>query len=303
MIPPSQELLTLIAQRQANPYQPHKSIAELRGTSPDPGCIPRPDTIVKPVDADGVSCEWVHRQDSPSSDVYLFFHGGGYYRGSAAASRRIASFLSEVCHMRCLTVDYRLAPEHPFPAAVEDAVTSYHWLRQQLGPGGRIIIGGSSAGGGLAAALLNVLKRDNVPLPLAAILMSPWTDLTQGAASYVTHAEGDPSISKLYLDRMAGLYLNGASATDPFASPVQANLDGLPPILIQVGMEETMQGDALAYATKAREAGVAVHYEEFAHVVHGWHNSEQHVPGIPETIDAMGKIAAFTRTILSSPEV
>lgn len=296
--PCSPELQALIELRRAHPYRPEQTIEELRGDDSDPRCTPRPGTQVDVVDANGVRCEWIANGQINDDGVFIYLHGGGYYRGTAANSRRVASYLSAVCRMRVLTVDYRLAPEHPFPAALDDAWTAYHWVRHELRETTRIFVGGISAGGGLTAGLLNVLKRRNEPQPTAALPISPWTDLAQTADSYVTNAATDPVISKLYLDRMSALYLGDTPVDHPEASPVHADLTGLPPMLIQVGRHEVMYGDAIAYADRARQAGVQVKLQEFDHVVHGWHDSEHDVPDIPETIQAMQSIADFTDSFL-----
>jgi epsilon-lactone hydrolase len=193
----SDELNVLIAQKRANPYDPTQSIESLRGNGPDGGSIARPDTIVTSSDADGVYGEWVAWGAPATQSVFMFLHGGGYYRSSAKASRRVASNLSKACGCRCFTVDYSLAPEHPFPAAVDDAYTVYHWLLKQGISAEQIVVGGSSAGGGLTAALLAKLKLNGEKQPAGAVLLSPWTDLTQSAGTFVSNADSDPTISKL----------------------------------------------------------------------------------------------------------
>lgn len=292
----SDELKALIELRGASPYHPSQSIDSLRGKGPDAGSVPRPNTDVQPCDMDGVYGEWVVNGTPRNEGVFLFFHGGGYYRSSAEASRRIGSNLSASCGCRCLTVDYRLAPENPFPAAVDDAYSAYQWTLKQGVSSHQIIVGGSSAGGGLAAALLAKLKIKGECQPAAAVLLSPWTDLTQSAATFESNQDTDPSISKIYLDRMAGLYLNGVDPKEPLASPVFSDLEGLPPILIQVGKSETMFGDAEAFANKARHCGVQVDFQAYDDVPHAWHNSDHVVPGIPEVLDAIEKIGQFFTT-------
>lgn len=289
----SEPLKALIALRRANPYHPSQSIESLRGSGPDGGSVPLPDTAIEICDAEGVSCEWIACGTPTSDSIFMFLHGGGYYRGSAIASRRIASQLSSACGCRCLTVDYRLAPEHPFPAAIDDAYSTFNWLLRHGYKAHQIIVGGSSAGGGLAAALLMKLKLMNEDQPAAAILLSPWTDLTQSAETFVTNAASDPSISKVYLDRMAGLYLNGTDPKTPLASPIFSNFEGLPPILVQVGKLETLYGDARDYANKAHMAGVNIELESYNDVPHGWQNSDHVIPGIPETLAAIKRIESF----------
>ncbi|MDA0350240.1 MAG: alpha/beta hydrolase [Verrucomicrobia bacterium] len=290
---PSEQLKALITHRRANAYKPSQSIESLRGNGPDGGSVPRPNTTVEVCDADGVYGEWVVCGTPITHSVFIFLHGGGYYRGSAIASRRIASDLSFACGCRCFTVEYRLAPEHPFPVGLDDALTVYHWLLNQGISAKQIVVGGSSAGGGLSAALLTKLKLLGEDQPAAAILLSPWTDLTQSAETFVTNAGSDPTISKGYLDRMAGLYLNGTDPINPLASPVFSDLEGLPPMLVQVGKSETMYGDALAYVSRARESGVSVELEAFDHVPHGWQNSLHVIPDLPEAMDAIKRIGKF----------
>ncbi len=296
----SDKLKSLIALRRASPYYPSQSIEFLRGKGPDAGSVPRPNTKIESCDMDGVYGEWVVSGTPTNEGVFVFFHGGGYYRSSAEASRRIGSNLSASCGCRCLTVDYRLAPEHPFPAAVDDAYSAYQWVLKQGVTPKQIVVGGSSAGGGLAAALLAKLKMEGEGQPAAAVLLSPWTDLTQSAATYASNQDSDPSISKVYLDRMAGLYLNGVDPKNPLASPVYSDLEGLPPILVQVGKSETMLGDAEAYANKARHCGVQVDFQAYDEVPHAWHNSDHVVPGIPEVLDAIEKIGHFFTTDVKS---
>ena len=155
------------------------------------------------------------------------------------------------------------------------------------------MVAGSSAGGGLTAALLAKLKLEGKEQPAAAILLSPWTDLTQSAETYTSKFENDPSIWKEYLDLAADRYLGGAEPKHPLASPVFSDLEGLPPLLIQVGNDETMYGDARNYADKASVAGVKVTFEAFEDVPHAWHNSEQHIAGIPEVWTALDQIGSF----------
>lgn len=290
----SEELKKLLAIRWASRLDLTQSVEEVRaGDEPDPGRIPRPGTSYESCDADGVYCEWVTWETPKTQSVFIYLHGGGYYRSGGPASRMAASSLSMVCGCRCFTVDYRLAPEHQFPAAVDDAYAAYQWLLKQGISPKQIIVGGSSAGGGLTAAVLAKLKQNGKEQPAAAVLLSPWTDLTQSGETYITNADVDPSISKSYLDLAAVRYLGDTEPTHPLASPVFSNLDGLPPLLIQVGKQETMYSDAEAYANKAREAGVSVKFESFDDVPHAWHNSEQHVPGIPEVWTALDQIGKF----------
>jgi epsilon-lactone hydrolase len=190
-----------------------------------------------------------------------------------------------------------LAPEFPFPAAVDDAYKAYRWLLKQGIQQKQIVVGGSSAGGGLAAALLAKLKIKGESQPAAAVLLSPLTDLMQSAETSVSNADSDPTISKVYLDRMAGLYLNGADPRDPLASPVFSDLTGLPPMLVQVGTSETMLGDAQANVDKARQQGVQIQFDTFDDVPHGWHNSAHVIPDIPEALAAIEIIGTYFKSL------
>lgn len=292
---PSDELKALLELRWANKPDPTGPFEKLRDAGQDPGIEPRPGTTCERVDADGVPCEWVIWDKPVTEAIIVYLHGGGYYRSSGPESRMIASNLSKVCGSRCFTVDYRLAPEHKFPAAVEDAFAAYRWLLDEGVLARDIVVCGSSAGGGLTAALLAKLKMEDRELPAASVLISPWTDLTQTAETYISNADKDPTISKLYLDLAAKRYLAEEDPKHPLASPVYSDLRGLSPTLIQVGNEETMLGDAEAFAEKARADGVNVTLELFDDVPHAWHNSEQWVPGIPEVWEALERIGDFFR--------
>lgn len=295
----SELLQQLIAQKRAAPYSPAQSLEFLRTTGPDDGRVPRSGTTVEATTADGVAVEWVTHGTPTNEGILVYLHGGGYYRSSAVASRRIASDLSHACGCRCLTVDYRLAPEHPFPAGIEDTHTVYRWLLEREFSPTQIVVGGCSAGGGLTAALLAQLKQTGEPLPAAGVLLSPWTDLTQSHESYITNADSDPVISKAYLDRASAWYLADTAPNDPLASPVFSDLSGLPPLLIQVGDPEVMRDDAVAYAAKARGAGVNVTLAIYPDVVHGWQDSDRVISDIPEAVQAREQIGVFFREHVS----
>ena len=290
----SDKLKALIEHRWENRPDTEYPIEKIReDDATDPGRVPCSGSQYESCDAEGVYCEWVTWKTPKSESIFLYLHGGGYYRSSGPASRMAASNLSKVCGCRCLVVDYRMAPEHHFPAAIDDTYIAYQWLLKQNISPKQIVVGGSSAGGGLTAALLAKLKLEGEEQPAAGVLLSPWTDLTQSAETYKTKFENDPSIWKEYLDHAADRYLGGADPKHPLASPVFSDLEGLPPLLIQVGNEETMYGDAKNYAHKASLVGVKVTFEAFDDVPHAWHNSEQHFAGIPEVWAALEQIGSF----------
>jgi len=192
-----------------------------------------------------------------------------------------------------LNVDYRLAPEHPFPAAVDDAVTSYHWLLENKINPEKIIVGGDSAGGGLAIALPLKLRAISVPLPAGIICLSPWTDLTCSGVSWIENQKIDFMLDLKKIRESAKVYLNDADPNTPLASPLCADLKGLPPILLQVGTEELILSDSTSFAEAARKAGVDVTLEIWDGMQHEWHFAAKY---LPESRDALEQIGKFVET-------
>lgn len=199
--------------------------------------------------------EWVVAPGPDSGSVVLWFHGGSYLFGGPAQRRGPASRLSRSSGASVLTAAYRLAPEHSFPAAVEDAVAAYRWLLAEGIAPEAVVIGGDSAGGGLAVAALVSLRDAGVPLPAGALLFSPWTDLTMSGASITGLAEADDVLDAASLEWAAGQYLAGADPRHPLASPVFADLAGLPPVFLQTGGAEILLDDSTMLAARIREAG------------------------------------------------
>ena len=224
------------------------------------------------VDAGGVPGEWSSVSSSDPSQVLLFFHGGGYCSGSIRSHRRMASEAARAAKVRTLAIDYRLAPEHPYPAALDDALSAWRFVRQMGIAAGHIAIGGDSAGGGLTAALINRLKATGEELPGCAWLVSPWVDLTMSGSTMTSKDAVDPLIHKTYLEELAGAYVpTGMDHADPRISPVFGELKGFPPTLIQVGSAETLLADAVRFAGAAGSADVAVTLEIWPHMIHAWH--------------------------------
>ncbi|MEM7253026.1 MAG: alpha/beta hydrolase [Pseudomonadota bacterium] len=278
----------IIAALRENPYHADQSVEELRAATEA-----RPQTLVdgseiQPVDANGVPSEWLTCPQSRSSSTFLFIHGGGYYRGSPASSRTITSHIAHYAEATTLSVDYRLAPEYPFPAAIDDVIAAYRWTLDQDVDPKRLVVGGLSAGGGLTLSLLLALKESGDPMPAGAVALSAWADLTQSADTYQTNAANDPTISKAYLDRMAEYYLAGTDAHTPLASPLFGDLSGLPPMLLQVGDVETLLDDTKAFATKATAAGADVALEVWPGMFHGWHGNAGRLAEAREAIAAIG---------------
>jgi epsilon-lactone hydrolase len=229
------------------------------------------DVELEPVDVDGIAGEWSIVAGSDPSRVLLFFHGGGYCSGSIVSHRRMVTEAGRAAGLRTLAVEYRLAPEHPFPAPFDDALTAWRWLRTRGIAAGHIAVGGDSAGGGLTVGLLNRLRDGEQELPGCAWLVSPWTDLTMSGATLASKDAVDPLIHKSYLEELADAYLPaGMDRKDPRVSVLYADLRGLPPMLIQVGSAETLLDDSARFAAAAGAADVPVTLEIWPHMIHAW---------------------------------
>jgi epsilon-lactone hydrolase len=257
------------------------------------------DVRLDTVDLDGVPAEWSIVPGSDASRVLLFFHGGGYCSGSILSHRRMVSEAGRAAQVRTLAVGYRLAPEHPFPAAFDDALTTWRSLRKQGIAAEHIAIGGDSAGGGLTLALLNRLRETKEELPGCAWLVSPWTDLTMSGSTLVTKDAVDPLIHKGYLGELADAYLpEGMDRKDPRVSALYADLSGLPPMLIQVGSAETLLDDSTRFAAAAGAAEVAVTLEAWPRMIHAWHLWNAHLePGRRALISAGAFIRRHLRVV------
>jgi len=229
------------------------------------------DVKLEAADLDGIPCEWSIAPGADASRVLMFFHGGGYCSGSILSHRRMATEAGRAGGLRTLAVGYRLAPEHPFPAAFEDALTVWRRLLRQGYAAKHIAVGGDSAGANLTLALAGELKRAGEDLPGCLWLVSPWTDLTMSGATLASRSAVDPLIHKEYLEELAAAYAPASmDRRDPRLSPLNADLRGLPPILIQVGSAETLLDDAVRFAAAAGEADVAVTLEIWPHMIHAW---------------------------------
>jgi acetyl esterase/lipase len=221
-------------------------------------------------DIDGVPAEWSLAPGSDETRVLLFFHGGGYCSGSIKSHRRMVTEAGRAAKIRTLALGYRLAPEHPFPAARDDALAAWCFLRAQGYAPSQIAIGGDSAGGNLTAVLIKLL-RDQGEQPACAWLVSPWTDLTMSGASLATKDAVDPIIHKAYLGELADAFVPaGTARNDPRISPLFADLHGFPPTLIQVGSHETLLDDATRFAAAAGTADVDVTLEVWPDMIHAW---------------------------------
>ena len=222
--------------------------------------------------------------------TFLYFHGGGYTTGSPASHRHLVGALAVASRTRAFALDYRRAPEHPFPAAVDDALAGYRGLLDAGIAPGSIVLGGDSAGGGLTVATLIAIRDRGLALPAAAVCISPWTDLTNEAESYRTRAERDPLVFQEDIDRLGAGYLAGADPRTPLASPLHADLSGLPPLLIQVGSEEVLLDDSRNLAERCEAAGVEATLEVWDEMIHVWHWFGEY---LDEADSAVRRIGAF----------
>ncbi len=247
---------------------------------------------VTSVDADGVPAEWVAAHNASDDSAILYLHGGGYAIGSVETHRELAARISQSTGSRVLTIDYRMAPENPFPAAVEDATNAYRWLLGQGVNPRQMAIAGDSAGGGLAVATLVSLRDAGGPMPACSVLMSPWVDMEGIGETMASKAGVDPMVGKEGLIAMAGLYLDGADPRTPLAAPLYADLTGLPPTLIHVGTWETLLSDSTRLAEKAESTGVDVTLEQWDEMIHVW---LIFAPILPEGQQAIDRIGEFVR--------
>lgn len=241
------------------------------------------------VDAGGVAAEWIAAPNSVDERVLMFLHGGGYIVCSVSTHRDMIARLARAAGIRALGVDYRLAPEHPFPAAVEDATAAYRWLISSGVDPESMVIAGDSAGGGLTLATLVALRDAGDPMPAAAVCMSPWVDLEGLGESMTTKADVDPFVSREQLQFMAQQYLGDRDRRTPLAAPLYADLQGLPPLLIQTGSSETLLDDSTRLAERARAAGVEVTLDIWEDMIHGWQICASFLPEAQQSIDTIGK--------------
>jgi monoterpene epsilon-lactone hydrolase len=252
-----------------------------------------PDVTVEIVAAPARPAEWLTPPGTRADAVVLYLHGGGYVIGSPRSHRHLAAAIGRAAGTRALVLDYRLAPEHPFPAALEDAVAAYRWLLDRRVAPERIVVAGDSAGGGLTIATLLALRDRALPRPAGGVCVSPWVDLTNSAPSHASRAAVDPIVMREGLAMMADAYVGTGDRKQPLVSPLYADLRDLPPLLVQVGSDEVLLDDAVGLGARARAAGVDVVVEEWPAMIHVWH---WFLPMLDEAERAITSIGAFIRS-------
>ncbi|MFT4570723.1 MAG: monoterpene epsilon-lactone hydrolase [Hyphomicrobiaceae bacterium] len=246
---------------------------------------------VEAVDGGGVPCEWVRMPETNEDRVVLYLHGGGYVIGSPTTHRSLVARIAAASGARVLSADYRLAPEHPFPAAVEDAVAAYGYLLAEGISPSTIVIAGDSAGGGLTLATLLALRDAGTPLPSGGVCLSPWTDLEGTGGSASDPSIGDPMIEIDGL-RMFGELYGGSEMQNPLAAPLHASLAGLPSLLVLVGTREVLLDDSTRLAERAKADGVDLTLIKEEGLIHVWPLFGE---GVPESVAAVNTIGAFIR--------
>ena len=253
------------------------------------------DVGVEPVTANGVKAEWTTTPKDARDAALLYLHGGGYVIGSLDSHRHLAAEAGRAAGIAALALDYRLAPEHPFPAAVDDALAGYRFL---LGRGispGRVALAGDSAGGGLVVAAMLAIREAGLPQPGCGWCISPWVDMEAIGETMTSKAAADPTVQRAGLLDMAKMYLSGADPRSPLAAPIYGNLSGLAPLMIQVGACETLLDDALRLAKIGGAADVRVDLQIWPEMIHVWHLFHPELKAGRQAIEAGG---AYVRAMI-----
>ena len=293
----SEQFVAFQQKMASNPVpSPPKDVQELRARIDGAmGQLPlAPGTSAVAVDANGVEAFLEMRDGGENDPLVIYFHGGGYRIASALAYRAYCSHLADRAGVRVLNVHYRLAPEHPFPAAVDDALSAYQWALDNAAPASRIVLAGDSAGGGLVAAALVALRDRGASTPAGAICLSPWVDLTNTNDTYTSRSAVDKMFSLASATEASALYLNGQDPKLPLVSPVFADFTGLPPLLILVGDAEVLLDDSRVLAERASAAGVPNELFVYAEMPHVW---MLNYPAYPEAAQAFDQMASFVARV------
>lgn len=284
---------TMLVERVAPSFRPEVPLAQQRQVLDGMGAAASlpPGVTVERDELAGLPTEWLRAPGWSADHVLLHLHGGGYVMGSCASHRSLTAQIAAACGTAAVLPEYRLAPEHPFPAALTDAVAVYRALIERV-PAERVVLLGDSAGGGLSLATLVALRDAGVPLPAAAVVISPLTDMTFSGESVRSRADADPWLKPPLLAPTTALYVGEHDRGDPRLSPLFADLRGLPPLLIHVGDDEILLSDSTRLAERARAADVPVEIEVWPEL---WHVFHLFAPALPDAVSALANIAAFTR--------
>jgi len=242
------------------------------------------------INCDGVSAEWTIPDNLQNKGVVIYLHGGGYVSGSIKTHQALVGAIARASKTKCLSVEYGLAPENPFPVGLDNAVTVYNWLLKQGYDNKKIVIAGDSAGGGLTVATLLKLRDEKAPQPAAGVCLSPWLDLECTGNSATTLADKDPMVTAPVLKRFGLLYTTRQNLRHPYTSPLYADLTGLPPLFIQVSDSEVLYDDTTRFEQKAKAAGVTIEVEVWKKMVHVW---QAYIPMLPEALKAIKKLGVY----------
>ena len=243
-----------------------------------------------PADFKDFHAEWVSLKDVREDSAILYFHGSGFVMGTSEDHRALVAKFVQRCGLKALVFDYSLAPEYPFPAAINDSAAIYSWMLSSGYKPQNIVFAGDSAGACIAFSTLLVLRDKNIPFPAAVVAMSPCTDLTCSGRSHVTKAKADPATPKGATKTYTSYYIGDGDPKSPYMSPLFADLEGFPPIMIQVGEDETLLDDSVRFAKKARESGVEI----YLHIWEGmFHCFPLLSPMFKEATQAMNEICEF----------
>jgi monoterpene epsilon-lactone hydrolase len=288
---PSEQLDIIIQMIKANPIDPDATVQEIRaGFEKSVQMVPvAEDVSIEAVEVGGIPAEWISAPGAAQDRILFYLHGGGYCMGSLDTHREMVSRIARAAEAQALSVDYRLAPENPHPAALEDSLAAYRALLADGANSANIVIGGDSAAGGLTLTTLLALRDAGDPLPAAAVCLSPWTDLEGTGESMKTKADVDPMIKPDDEKKTAKYYAGDADLREPLISPLYADLNGLPPMLIQVGTSEVLLDDSTRFAEKARAAGVDVELEAWEEMIHVFQFMAFMLPEGQQAIDRIGK--------------
>ncbi len=285
----SAELNKVLEILKSQPRNPNATVDKMRAGMERVSERVAPDVKCEALRVGDIAAEWIVPPEAASDRAILYLHGGGYVMGSIATHRATIARIARAAKARALAIEYRLAPEHKFPAAVEDSVAAYKWLLAQGYKPGKIVVAGDSAGGGLTLATLLSIRDSKLPIPAAGVAISPWADMEGTGDSYKTRAARDPMVGAGNLGGMSRHYIGEQDPKHPLASPIHADYRGIPPLLIQVGDAETLLDDSNRVAARAKADGVKVDLEVWDDMIHVWHAFAKILPEGQQAIDKIGK--------------